>query len=166
MSTIVEPTIRMQYLLARSDYFRAWCGITTGTEAEKLAATLEHVHVEGITPENIASPFAVVEPDNFQAMRVGMGGGCFDRSQSVIITFGQTSSAKGITEIVAEKLTYKGVVRNVINDLLAASGTGTKLSFDMLKQRHPAELTGESSREKYWLWDFEVSGDMQGSQDE
>ncbi len=156
----------MQYLIARSDYFRAWCGITTGTEAEKLAAALEHVHVEGITPENIASPFAVVEPGDFQANRVGMGGGCFDRRQSCIITFGQTSSANGITEIIAEKLTYKGTVRNVINDLLASSGTGTRLSFDTLKQRHPAELTAESSREKYWLWDFEAAGDMQGSQDE
>lgn len=166
MSTITDPIARMRYLIARTTNFRVWCGITTGTEDEKLAAALEHIYLLWEDIDSISLPFVNIEWGKFSGDRIGMGGGAFQMKRSVITRFYKEYIGTSEAAVRQELLTFNSEVVAIINDMKNLSGTGTAIDFSHFERKNNPVATPRGD-DVHWLMDeWEWSGDFWGSQTE
>jgi len=166
-STLNNPIDRTRYLIARSDHFRAWCGITTGAEDVKLTAALARVHRVAADLRTATAPFAAVHWGNYHGNRTGMGGGAWMRTSSIITAFFATHSGNDSeAQIITDLLALNDTVRSIIDDMLTLSGAGTHIHFDSFRRENPPRAMPQEANRTYLVVQYEWTGTVWGSQTE
>jgi len=165
MATITSPLTRTTYLIARSAHFRVWCGITTGTENEKMIAALARIHVMSVNLDDVTLPCAVVTwGEGRGAERVGVGGGAFIETQPVATKFFENFTATP-DDPGTPVHTHDATVKTIIDDMRELSGASDHISFDeLIYSGHMiwGNDAGDEIIETEWTW----TGPQWGSQDE
>lgn len=171
MATVTDPLTRLKYLLARCDTFRVWVGVTTGTEAEKLAATLARIHVRLADPA-ATQPFALIEGTrNHRASRSAAGGNAFVRMYRCRLTF--FADYTHTDTLVTERAAIQDAVDTIdpiLDEMHTLSGSGSYLRWDSMSEEqqpvHTAYDPEDDSAENYIFATYEFIGRLEGSQDE
>ncbi len=151
-------------MIARSDEFRTWCSITTGTEAEKIAAALLRIHAyRAPAADSVTLPFALIQWNDKSRNRVGDGGGAFMRSHAMRVAFFEDPGTDGDQQ---ELLDFEDQTDDIIDDMCVLSGDSSNLYYeDVTLEDGPMLLPVLS--ERGWLYRMDIySGPQIGSQTE
>lgn len=169
MATITDPLDRFRYLVARSSNWRAWCGITAGTENEKLLAAYARTVARVFSPDEFAAR-PVIEvggTKNEGGTRVAEGGGAFRRRFRIRVAFYDDFTMATPRVLSTERTaigTFEGQVDLVIDDILAISGSSDNLRIDDYEEAEEVQHFGPSSGEQYIFKSYDFFGRVEGSE--
>lgn len=170
MATVSDPLDRMRYLLARSVNFRVWCGITIGSETEKVAAAFARTYRRfTFDPADLTFPIALVHGTrNESGTRVGGGGGGIWRRFRVRVRFVDefTGDPDNLVTEVAEFDAFEATVDNILDDMHALSGSGDYLAYDDFAETLSVACTEPENDTPLIVAEYEFTGDLKGSQSE
>lgn len=143
--------------VGKSATFRAWVGATGGTELENQAAAEARCYKTTVTSET--RPFALMTAGpGFSAVR--HAGGARDHyaktGQLTLWLEDLQANVSGDTD--SEKMdSFLATVMDILDEILALSGTGGYLSIAEITDAHPPAFGGEDDAEPVILASYTIT---------